>query len=369
MFTVLIQQRQITIDKYFKLYIVFIVFFIVGDMSAGLLEPSFRRLMGFYFVSFVAYQATKVLIAKFDGQKWLAGTLLIIGIVDALVTVGYMYGLPISPVIRSFLYIDVQDELIEELMSRNLDSLDGYAVPGLLERVTNGYFLCIMSVISFSVICRKVNFLNYLCWLVILFGLFCVQERTAFFVGTFFSVLIIFRNNLRQSTSLGKRLLFIFVVFVIIIYALPLLIDTLVTEKSRYSMDASLSRERGKIIEMAIPYIFNNPFGGWDYYIRQGYPYPHNLVINALLFGGWIGGIVIIYLILKQSYEILLSAYKKNYWISYSAYIWGIAYICYTLNSITHNLSIVYGDPTIWILWGAFISNKYLFWNEKKKQG
>lgn len=358
MFLVLVKKGAIKFDKYFKLYLVFIVFFAITEIAGGYFEPMFRRCIGFYFVAYIAYQATKVLIKQYSGQRWLVWTFLIVALVDALVTIGYMYGSPFAPIIREFLHINVQAEQLEDLANRNMETLVGWAVPGLLQSVDNGYFLCIMSVISFSFIAKSTNIANYTFWLIILFALFCVQERTALFVAIVFSVFIILRNYKHLGASKGKKALLIIAALLVSYYAVPALINSINIEDSRYALKASLSSERGNIIKESLPFIVRNPLGGWDYYKELGFPNPHNLIINALVYGGWCGGLIVLYLVCLQLFLIFKLVKRKDYHHYYAAYIWGIAYICYTLNSITHNLSVIHGDPTIWILWGAFLANK-----------
>lgn len=360
MFIVLLRQNAISIDKYFKIYLVFIALFILGDVISGMPTEAFRRLLGFYFVAFTAYQATKHLILEFNGQKWLIGTILAVALTDAIVTIGFMYSMPFALFIRNYLHIETQNELIERFSAKDLETLAGWAVPGLLQPVDNGYFLCVASILSFTHIFKKLNIINYCCWVFIFFALFCVQERTAFAVGSFFSVFIICRYYLKQDVSLGKKLIFFLVVITIIFYVLPLLIDNLLTEDSRYARGTNLRDERGELIQNAIPFLISNPLGGFDYYLTFGFGNTHNLIINALVFGGWIGGGFVLYLVYKQCLEIYQLVRRNDYYNYFSTYLWGIAFICYTLNSMTHNLSIVHGDPTIWILWGAFLSNKEL---------
>ncbi len=41
---------------------------------------------------------------------------------------------------------------------------------------------------------------------------------------------------------------------------------------------------------------------------------------------------------------------------SFALLLFAVAYTAFTLNSLVHNLSIVTGDATLWILWGAFVA-------------
>ena len=125
-----------------------------------------------------------------------------------------------------------------------------------------------------------------------------------------------------------------------------------VSSSGRYVMGLE-GQDRWDFIEKGLTFIFRNPYGGIDLYMQQSLHMPHNLFINMFIVGGWIGGAIILGIVIHQMYKcgvFLLKADKTVYW---HPLLYVLMYLNITAQSIVHNNSIVYGGPLFLVLWGV----------------
>ena len=72
----------------------------------------------------------------------------------------------------------------------------------------------------------------------------------------------------------------------------------------RYSSTGIDDERRVRIAIDAIKWLFSYPAGGANYFYKMGGLYPHNVIINAFLYGGIIGGCILIGILFKQLFKI-----------------------------------------------------------------
>ena len=86
--------------------------------------------------------------------------------------------------------------------------------------------------------------------------------------------------------------------------------------------------------------------------------YPHNLIFNAFIFGGWFGGMALLYVIYFQLKECIHTFKNRN---ANPINIILASTVCAMIaNGITHNQSIVNAEIVTWMVWGAYYYNKKL---------
>jgi hypothetical protein len=338
------------IDRFLKWYFVFLFFQFIAAIATGFLPQFFSKLMGTYLAAIVLYLATKNVILKYKGGLLIICTIVVVGLLNSVVCIGQFYGSPLAITIPQFLHIDLGEEMME--FYENNDDFHGLFVGGLMGIVSSGYFLSAAAILSLYNKKGNITFLNWMFFALILFGLFLVQERAGFYFGLLCVFLYYVINTRRSRKSLlATIIVFVLGIFVLIHYGG----DLVSLEEMRYSTLGTNTLTRRSLFRNGWLFFMDNPLGGYDAFEAAHLGHPHNLIMNSLLYGGLMGGIVILCLIGKQLviiFKILhLSYIRKKY--SLTLVVFCLAYFDYTLISLLHNASLVAGTPMFFLLWGA----------------
>lgn len=368
MFFVCWKNNELRLDKYFGIYIIFIFGYILAQLFTGYLSEMVRLLLGYYFVSYVAYQSTKLLIRKDGNADLLMGVLFIIGVADGLISIGQMYQVPFTHEVSLLFGTNMLGDIYDAMSARSQDNMMGYTVPGILGAVPNGYFLSAITLLCFYNKKAKLTIINLALVLFFIFSTFIVQERTALVACIVLSLFSLYKFLYSQhEVSVLKKIFVFSILFICIVYIIPDLFNSMMQGDSRYAKGFSLEDERGEISQRAIDYLLINPMGGIDEFSATNH-YPHNLFINMFMFGGIFGGIASLFLFFKQLCQSMKIAFSIVTPHNVQQFVFVMMFACYTINSLTHNLSIVTGESTMWLLWGAIIglqeygrsNNKYI---------
>ena len=133
------------------------------------------------------------------------------------------------------------------------------------------------------------------------------------------------------------------------------------TSYSRYMKESRFAElgfdytDRGEIYVQTTDYLMNHPFvGGYHRFARTYGMAPHNLFLNAFIYGGFVGGFAILLILLWQVKPLWRVLTKKIEKINPVCFFAGLAYLAFTLNSLGHNRSVVTGDEMLWMLWALF---------------
>lgn len=339
-------------DKYLYLYYAFVLLFGISSVAMGHAGDYFRGLFGTYISMIAAYAATYILIKKYDGTNLLVWTIVCIGILNAVVTIGQFFEWSIIEKLCSLLKVEVDDKYVSIIESQESDS-NSLSLPGLLSSLNNGYFLSATALlILFN---RKCNFyINFLLWLVVIGASFVAQERAGFMIAIVFSAFIVGDYYFSKSKTAGFfALVIIMIVSASAIYAF---LDDILASELRYTKGLE-GDARGEYRSVTWDYILHNPMGGFFEFESEGHHHPHNFFLNTFLFGGFFGGICLIVLLIFQIIKIVPYLFRnKDSEEAQWAFIWGLMYIDYTINSMVHNPSIVQGVVPFFIWWGAFLA-------------
>lgn len=352
MFGACIVEKEIRLDKYWKLYLVFLACFGLSSAFSGYFSLFFRQLIGFYFASFIAYRSTNAMVKKYRAENVIINTFLIIGLLDAFVTVGQFLNIPFANHFVDIMHFSGTDEKFLALQNR-METMYGVAIPGIVGDVLNGYLLSFISVLALFDKDGVIKIRNVLMWIIIIIGSFCVQERSGFYSGLVFSLFVMFK----MMSKLSKKYRIVIIPFFILIVAISsaYLFDALNSSDFRYNSGGDMS-DRSIIYANAWEFFKQHPWGGFFLGIENGV-LSHNLFLNALIFGGWLGGLmlfIILWIQFSKIVPILFQSIKNHN--DYVRLLFAVAYTMFTINSLVHNLSIVSGDATIWILWGCFVA-------------
>lgn len=369
MIVVCIKEGYLFFDKYAKLYFGFVFFYLVACFSTGGFDIALRNLLSYYLVAFVGYQSTRMIISKYRGARFVLLSLLSIFFVDAVVTLIQMWQRPLSYIILDTLNITAADELLERAELREMDTLAGLAVPGIVGSVLNGYVLAVSCALIFYNKSARLKFWNIILLMFFLVSVFVVQERTALFAAGFISILMIVKLvGSSEEKNKVKWIFFFIAIILIIVFGSPLFYDSILDDGFRYSESSFSIKEdaRSHIWSEAWDFIQSTPVGGIFYYTNTHIKMPHNFFLNAFIYGGIFGGLFLITLFVEQMIIVLKILIQKLSANNILSLVFAGAYLAYSINTMTHNSSLADGNLLVWLLWGAIISTRNGINNIKK---
>lgn len=247
------------------------------------------------------------------------------------------------------------NEIIEESMiqaTQDSEQILGFNFcPGLFQSaVSNGYFMASFGLLPLFLASKKgfplKRILMYSMYLLSLVTLLIIQQRAAFYMFLILSVIILLATRKSQKG-------FIFILFCVIIsfsiageitLDLGRINETSLKEDSRYDLFSD-----------ALNYISSNlMFGGRADFLAHAGKSAHNFILNALVYSGLIGTIILILIAGKMILQSIRSIVSDNVSKSYSLFF-ACALISYISISLFHNESLATGTPVLFILYGLLI--------------
>lgn len=345
------EDKKVYKDKYFRWYLLFIFCFGFSSLWTYYLDKFLTFLLAYFFVAYVAYWATMILIKKHNGTSVLVNTIVVLGILNALTTIGQFYEIGIFNRIPEIMRINVSEDFLE--LAEERDEFEGISLPGLLSgAVSNGYFAMTATLLSLWYQRNRFSFIRLIPWGIGMIGLYVTQQRAPFFITTALSLYIMFKVMGKNTGGLTPiiRLAFIVVAVFGVLYFLAYTSSS----EMRY-VKGFEDKSRVGLIQKTMEYLSQHILLGGRFHSQSmGVRPPHNLFLNAWLYGGILGLFVIFGITIKQVVLVAKQTIGKQFLMDYSKTIFGLVFLAYTVNSMVHNQSIVTGDAVIWILWGAF---------------
>lgn len=365
-----------------KAYFLFVLAFIVSAFVTGYIK---NVLITYYVAACIGYWATKILIIKYNDGHLLLRILIALGVLNAVVTIGQMLGQSFADQLVSFFRLTLPEKYIEKMDQEGSESMALLLTrPGLFSSaVYNGYFHMTAGAASLVLIASKFQPLRLIPWILIVLGCICVQERGPIIILSVLSAVAFYKTLfLKKYAYVLFVLVFAFVVYSLtgaIDSVLPHGMDSRATQTtymitdyddsssesqagySRYMKESRFAElgldetGRGDIYDQATDYLIDHPFlGGYHRLARTYGMAPHNLFLNAFIYGGFVGGIAILFILLWQIKPLWRVLTKKIERTNPVCFFAGLAYVAFTLNSFVHNKSIVTGDEMLWMLWALF---------------
>ena len=345
------EDKKVYQDKYFRWYLLFIFCFGFSSLWTYYLDKFLTFLLAYFFVAYVAYWATMILIKKHNGTSVLVNTIVVLGILNALTTIGQFYEIGIFNRIPEIMRINVSEDFLD--LAEERDEFEGISLPGLLSgAVSNGYFAMTATLLSLWYQRNRFSFIRLIPWGIGMIGLYVTQQRAPFFITTALSLYIMFKVMGKNTGGLTLiiRLAFIVVAVFGVLYFLAYTSSS----EMRY-VKGFEDKSRVGLIQKTMEYLSQHILLGGRFHSQSmGVRPPHNLFLNAWLYGGILGLFVIFGITIKQVVLVAKQTIGKQFLMDYSKTIFGLVFLAYTVNSMVHNQSIVTGDAVIWILWGAF---------------
>lgn len=348
-----IEDRHFQIDKYFKLYIGFIICYGLSAIVTDYLNDFILRLIGDFFVAFVMYWSTKLLCRKYGGIKAIVWTIMVVGSFDAVVTSFQALGIHhLDPIINAFNLISY--EKLDSWQSSRED-LMGLAIPGIVSHpVVNGQFLLFCFVMSIIGLGKRTfnRIVGFISTVILFIGIFFCQQRAVFVLAiVIFLYLLYKRVSIRQSQT---KWFLLIVLTMILLTVIPQVYDMLMTSNNRYAELGADSTGRDRLFSQAWNYYLEHPiFGGYRQYCdKYVYP-PHNFILSTLLAGGFWGGSFMFTMVILQLKEIIQSCLEKKG--CFLKIVAGMTFVALMINSMFHNISLMNGDVMTWASWGVFL--------------
>ncbi len=367
-----------------KAYLLFIFTFLVSATLTGYLE---KVLITYYIAALVGYWATKILVVKYKDDRLLLNTVIVLGVINAIITIGQTFNLSISDQLLSLFHLKLPDKYIDKMDVEGSEDLAFMlARPGLFRSaVYNGYFLMTSGVASLILFIRKLWIQRFIPWTIITFGCICVQERGPIIILMVLSAFAFYKIPIIKKRTHTLLLLLVLLVFHFISESISSLLTVQYLDRMETRSTAIVSNDngddmsddfqtissftkesrfaelglddtgRGEIYSQATEYLMDHPFiAGYHRFAHMYKMAPHNLFLNAFIYGGVVGGFAILFILfwqIKPLWRVFLRRIADTNHICFFA---GLAFVAFTLNSLVHNRSVVTGDELLWMLWAAF---------------
>lgn len=352
-------RLRIYIDKTIALFLFFIIVFGTSCLVTGYERAFFTRLYYSYFMSLFGCVLVIALIKR-DASfiKYITYLLLVIGAFDVIVTYSQFifkddWYRPIEKLLKLPIWSDMEEA--QDYKSVKLEAMD-MTLPGIFGNgVYNGYFLSVCTVLSMVFVIRKKNALFYIFPLYYLLGSFFCQQRGPLFISVFVVLLISIRL-FKDFNNVSRFFLFVFL-SVSTAMVISFLFNLSELFGLRYSASGLDSTGRDSITSQTFDYIMSHPIipNAYELLDQKGHM-PHNLFLNAYVYGGIVSFLLILYILFIQTKTFFKIVRSSIDGLNAYYYVFAWAWFAFTMNSMVHNRSIITGDYLIWLIWGIMIA-------------
>ena len=170
------QSISFPLGRIMKTYLLFIFTFVVSATLTGYLS---QLLITYYIAACTGFWATKILVTKYRDGRLLLKAIIVLGVINALVTIGQTVGLQYADQLVSFFHLKLPEKYVNKIDAEGGQDLALMLTrPGLFNSaVYNGYFLMTTGVASLELLSRRLRLQRLIPWMVITVGCICVQER------------------------------------------------------------------------------------------------------------------------------------------------------------------------------------------------
>lgn len=352
-FFILIKRKHLPMEKTMFAYILFVVVFGISSISYGFTDEFYKTLIANYLVCYITYCAT---VYNIETQKTISSfiyTFIIIGILSGILVIFQYYNVYWAFLIPDMLRTFTEEDGIQ--LQLNGDTISGQSLPGLFNRVDNGYYLAIATILSTYIYSKVKKLTSLSIWGFLLVSLYMVQQRAALFIGVSMSLIFL----LKEIPARQKRIIILFVIIATIVILTDDYNVFSLFEDSRYSKMVDVGT-REDLWDISINYISNHLFDANAFAFSKQHPdvAAHNLFLNAFLTSGIFGALLIIYIliILCSRSWVLVKCRNK---VKSEYYLTTMGFVAFNFISLTHNNSVVNGNVVFWILATPLMLNMY----------
>lgn len=352
---VIIAEGRVYFDKVWRVYALFIAVFGVSCIAHGFIDEFSNVLFMQYFISFVGWLSTVAVLKKDPSfVKYIVYLILAIGGLDVLVTISqFTFNADwYSPIQEFFHFSNLEDFNAQSDLGGNNSEVNDSTLNGMFPNgVYNGYYLLFCSVLSMFLLLKTRKIISFILPLFFLVGAFCCQQRGPFFI-TLLVVLLLSLSAFNKMKRIGK-ISIIAGIGILAVFGFSIMNYSEAMEL-RYSTRGFEDELRSSIYAATIDYIKEHPFTAnfYELVAAKGKA-PHNLFLNAFVYGGILSFMLIMWLLYYQAKQVWRLIKNRLETINPYYYVFAFAWIAFTLNSMVHNRSIVTGDFMIWVIWGV----------------
>lgn len=342
---------------YIYLFIAYIFLLAFTQFLNGDFETlGLKWILANHFVSIVVIIATFNITREKMSSRMdvIISAITVLIIVDSFVTIAQYDNSPSGWAINLFL-TQGRNEKIVDFLNSSLSlqqTVAGFAkTPGLFNDVVdNAIFLGSFGLLPFYFIQKKSKVIKILTICVLALTLtacYTCQERAALLTFTASILFLFFKYN--QNKPVG-------IILSVIVFITIINMDFSKYEFGRFQELGMFSNDaRQGIWDKAVPYLSENwLLGGLNKFTGiTGGSLPHNFFLNAFVFAGFCGGIVIIVLLVMILLRILKNINSGK--STKTTIIVSMALLSILVQSFVHNMSIITGDVFSFLLIGLMI--------------
>lgn len=341
------------------MYIAYVVIFYICTLLNGDGANGRNSLLVSYAISIISFLLISKEIRSEGTITIFVWVLIGIVIINCIITIMQYYNIPMSWSVWYF-FNDAKTTFttyVVDNMHSGAQLLGKSKVfcPGIFpSSVNNGYFVASLGVLCFYPQFSKKRsvgkLIQGLLVLIILVTLLMIQQRMAFFL--FLGVTCVI--NFERHT--------VVTVFTIILAAIVFeLVDMQLDEGVIGRLANTEDKIRETLYETGIEYVMTHLLvGGRVGYESINEHSAHNIFLNAIMYGGLFGGIMIVVIYFRMCYKAVCVVIKKFNCRRNLSVAFAYSLIIYNLISLTHNNSLLTGDPIIWILYAMMlVAQKY----------
>lgn len=349
---------QIRIDKTIVLFLCFLLCFGLSCFIKGYFDKFLIELYYVYIISIIGCLITMTLV-KIDASliRYITYCILCIGAFNVIVTYSqFTFNDDWFNLIADYFKLPISKTLEDvEYKSINLEVMD-ITLPGIFGNgVYNGYFLSMCAILSIVFVLKYNKIIYYIFPVFYLFGAFICQQRMPLLI-TLFILSIISLNNFGNLSKISKTIFVLLIIAGLIVF-IPFIINASEHLGLRYSSTGFNSTGRIIIYKNTINYIASHPIIANIYeLVELKDKMPHNLILNAYIYGGIVSFVIIVCILIAQFRKFLTIIRRAYNRFNVFHYLFAWSWAAYTLNGLAHNRSIVTGDFTIWLIWGILLS-------------
>ncbi len=346
-----LQQLQV-ID--IRLYFIYVIIFFVCSFFNGDGDIGRNSLIINYLVCILIYEViSKDVRSKIDLDK-ITNILLILTVINCVITISQYNNNSLGWGVWYF-FNDAQTvkqaTMIENMKAGSQIIGKNYLFcPGIFPSVVyNGYVVGSLSPIALYVFYKArtsiQKIISGLSLLLIVYSLIVIQQRMAFFLFVLTFVAMLFSKN--------KLLTVLFAIGLLIAY---LLYGFDIGEEQLGRLVDIEDKNRERLYANGYEYIFSHLWaGGRQEFMVLNRLSVHNIFFNAFMYGGVFGAAIIITIYMRMcvsSIKPILKSLKNGITESVA---FAYALLIYNIISLTHNNSLLTGDPIIWVLYGLML--------------
>lgn len=358
------RTRQIQVFD-IKLYIVYIVLFYICSFFNGDGDFGRNSLIISYLVCVLIYFAISKGIKTQCEINNILDVFLVLLIADCIITILQYNNSSLGWSVWYF-FNDAttvkQAGMIEGMESGSQVLGKNYLFcPGIFpSQVYNGCIVGSLSVIALYKLYSARTWLYKLFYvlllLIIIYSMVVIQQRMAFFLFIIAFATILYTKD--------KLLIISVVILLLLIY---LLTGLEFGEEQLGRLVDMEDKNRQHLYSEGFDYIFSHLWvGGRQEFRAINRLSVHNVFLNAFMYGGIFGAAMIITIYMRMCvYSIKLIIKSLKVGINESV-ILAYALLIYNIISLTHNNSLLTGDPIIWVLYGLMLLSLKFEKNERR---